>query len=99
MLRGGLVVWLVACVVALVVIISGVGLFTSFFWLVAVARGGAHLPSWSYECAEDMFYTEAVVITLVTVVAIIGSAAAALPDSGTAEPVKAAARETIDSRR
>jgi uncharacterized membrane protein YedE/YeeE len=80
-LRGDLVVWLVACVVALTVIISGVGLFTSFFWLVAVAHGATYLPSWSYECAQDMFYTEAVVVTVITVVAIIGTAVAALPNS------------------
>jgi hypothetical protein len=98
MLRGDLVVWLVACVVALVVIISGVGLFTSFFWLVAVAQGTVHLPSWSYECAEDMFYIEAVVITLITVVAIVGTAVAALPNSATTEPVTAGVREAIDSR-
>jgi hypothetical protein len=83
MLRGDLLVWLVASVVALTVIISGVGLFTSFFWLVAVAHGTVYLPSWSYECAQDMFYTEAVVVTVITVVAIIGTALAALPNSKT----------------
>lgn len=86
MLRGDLIVWLVACVVALTVIISGVGLFTSFFWLVAVAHGAVYLPSWSYECAQDMFYTEAVVVTVITVVAIIGTALAALPNPKTTRP-------------
>jgi hypothetical protein len=86
MLRGDLLVWLVACVVALTVIISGVGLFTSFFWLVAVAHGAVYLPSWSYECAQDMFYTEAVVVTVITVVAIIGTALAALPNFKTTRP-------------
>jgi hypothetical protein len=86
MLRGNVLVWLVAAVVALTVIVSGVGLFTSFFWLVAVAHGTVYLPSWSYECAEDMFYTEAVVVTLITVVAIIGTALAALPNSKTTKP-------------
>jgi hypothetical protein len=103
MLGGDLVVWLVACVVALVVIISGVGLFTSFFWLVAVAHGAVYLPSWSYECAQDMFYTEAVVVTVITVVAIVGTAVAALPNSKTTALVKGApaerdVRETIESR-
>jgi uncharacterized membrane protein YedE/YeeE len=83
MLRGSALVWLVAGVVALTVIISGVGLFTSFFWLVAVAHGTVYLPSWSYECAQDMFYTEAVVVTVITVVAIIGTALAALPNTKT----------------
>jgi hypothetical protein len=87
MLRGDLLVWLVACVVALTVIISGVGLFTSFFWLVAVAHGAVFLPSWSYECAQDMFYTEAVVVTVITVVAIIGTALAALPNPRTIRAV------------
>jgi hypothetical protein len=87
MLRGDLLVWLVACVVALTVIISGVGLFTSFFWLVAVAHGAVFLPSWSYECAQDMFYTEAVVVTVITVVAIIGTALAALPNPRTTRAV------------
>ncbi len=86
MLRGDLIVWLVACVVALTVIISGVGLFTSFFWLVAVAHGAVYLPSWSYECAQDMFYTEAVVVTVITVVAIIGTELAALPNPKTTRP-------------
>jgi hypothetical protein len=83
MLRGDLVVWLVASLVALVVLVSGIGLFTSFFWLVAVAHGAGSLPKWSYTCAEDMFYTEAVVVTAITVVAIIGTALAALPNSRT----------------
>jgi hypothetical protein len=83
MLPGHALVWLVAGVVALTVIISGVGLFTSFFWLVAVAHGTLYLPSWSYECAQDMFYTEAVVVTLITVVAIVGTALAALPNTKT----------------
>jgi hypothetical protein len=87
MLRGDLLVWLVASVVALTVIISGVGLFTSFFWLVAVAHGAVFLPSWSYECAQDMFYTEAVVVTVITVVAIIGTALAALPNPRTTRAV------------
>jgi uncharacterized membrane protein YedE/YeeE len=80
-LRGDVLVWLVAGVVALTIIISGVGLFTSFFWLVAVAHGARYLPGWSYECAQDMFYTEAVVITVITVIAIIATALAALPNS------------------
>lgn len=83
MLPGDLLVWLVAGVVALVVIVSGVGLFTSFFWLVAVAHGALYLPSWSYETAQDMFYAEAVVVTVITVVAIIGTALAALPNPKT----------------
>lgn len=82
-LRGGILVWLVAGVVALAVIISGVGLFTSFFWLVDVANGPGHVPKWAYECAIVMFYTEAVIITVITVVAVIGSAFAALPSSKT----------------
>jgi hypothetical protein len=89
-LRGDALVWLVAGVVALTVIISGVGLFTSFFWLVAVAHGTLALPSWSYACAEDMFYAEAVVITVVTVTAIIGTAVAALPSAKTTRPDVAA---------
>jgi hypothetical protein len=85
-LRGDVVVWAVAGVVALTVIISGVGLFTSFYWLVAVANGDAYTPSWSYECAQDMFYGEAVIITVITVVAITGTALAALPNSKTTRP-------------
>lgn len=83
MLRGDLLVWLVASFVALTVLISGIGLFTSFFWLVAVAHGVGPLPKWSYSCAEDMFYTEAVIVTVITVVAIVGTALAALPNSRT----------------
>lgn len=79
-----------ARVVALTVIISGVGLFTSFYWLVAVAHGAVYTPSWSYECAQDMFYGEAVIITVITVVAIIGTALAALPNSKTTRPQKQA---------
>jgi uncharacterized membrane protein YedE/YeeE len=86
MLRGDVIVWVIAGVVALTVIVSGVGLFTSFYWLVAVAHGEVYTPSWSYECAQDMFYSEAVIITVVTVVAIIGTALAALPNSKTTRP-------------
>lgn len=85
-LRGDVLVWLVAGVVIVVVIISGVGLFTSFFWLVAGASVPPHVQSWAYNCAEVMFYIEAVVITVITVVAVIGAALAALPDSTTATP-------------
>jgi hypothetical protein len=99
-LRGDALVWLVAGVVALTVIISGVGLFTSFFWLVAVAHGALYLPSWSYECAQDMFYTEAVVVTVITVVAIIGTALAALPNTKTTSGMqKAGDGHVVSDRR
>ena len=78
-LSGPAVVWLVAGVVALAVVISGVGLFTSFFWLRAVAAGAGPASRWAYDSAEDMFYFESIVITVVTVVAVIGAAIAALP--------------------
>jgi hypothetical protein len=78
-LSGPLVVWVVAGVIALAVIISGVGLFTSFFWLKAVAAGAGPASRWAYDSAEDMFYFESIVITVVTVVAVIGAAVAALP--------------------
>jgi uncharacterized membrane protein YedE/YeeE len=84
--RGEWLVWLVAGVVALTVIISGIGLFTSFFWLVAAAGGAVHVPRWAYDCAEDMFYVEAVIITAITAVAIVGTAFAALPNSKAATP-------------
>jgi hypothetical protein len=90
MQQGDALVWGVAGVVALAVLVSGIGLFTSFFWLVAVAHGTLALPSWSYACAEDMFYAEAVVITVVTVTAIIGTAVAALPSAKTTRPDVAA---------
>lgn len=76
---GDALVWLVAGVVALVVIISGLGLFTSFFWLQAVANGSGHASRWAYTFADTMFFMEAVVITVITVVAVIGGAIAALP--------------------
>ena len=78
-LSAPVVVWLIAGVVALVVIISGVGLFTSFFWLHAAAVGAGPASKWAYDSAEDMFYFESIVITVVTVVAVIGAAIAALP--------------------
>lgn len=73
------VVWLIAGIVALVVIISGVGLFTSFFWLHAAAVGEGPASKWAYDSAEDMFHFESIVITVVTVAAVIGAAIAALP--------------------
>jgi hypothetical protein len=90
-LRGAVLVWAVAGVVALTVIISGAGLFTSFYWLVAVAHGAVNTPSWSYDCAQDMFYGEAVIITVITVIAIIGTALAALPNSKTTRPLNSRA--------
>ena len=78
--RGNVLVWLVAGVVAFAVIISGLGLFTSFFWLQAVANGSGHASRWAYTFADTMFYMEAVVVTVITVVAVIGAAIAALPD-------------------
>lgn len=85
-LSGPLIVWLVAAVVTLAVIISGVGLFTSFFWLRAVAAGAGSTSRWAYDSAEDMFYFESIVITVVTVVAVIGAAIAALPARGGTAP-------------
>jgi len=79
--RGRALVWLVAAVVTLTVIINGIGLFASFFWLVASGNGDAHAPGWAYTCAEDMFYIVTVDISLVTVIAVIGSALVALPGS------------------
>ncbi len=76
---GDTLVWLVAGVVALAVIISGVGLITSFIWLRAAANGSGHAASWAYTFAEDMFFTEAVIITVITVVAVIGTAFLVLP--------------------
>ena len=79
LLWGDTLVWLVAGVVALAVIISGVGLITSFIWLRAAANGSGHAPSWAYTFAEDMFFTEAVIITVITVVAVMGTAFLVLP--------------------
>lgn len=81
LLQGEALVWLIASVVAVTVIINGIGLFTSFFWLVASGNGDAHDPSWAYVCAEVMFYIEAVVISVITVIAVVGSALVALPNS------------------
>lgn len=88
---GDALVWLIAGVVALAVIISGLGLFTSFFWLQAVANGSGHASRWAYTFADNMFFMEAVVVTVITVVAVIGGAIAALPpgkcsDASTASP-------------
>jgi hypothetical protein len=83
---GNALVWLVAGVVGLAVTVSGIGLFTSFFWLVATASNTGSVPKWAYACAEDMFYIEACVITIVTVVAIISTALAALPTSRATPP-------------
>jgi hypothetical protein len=77
--RGQVLVCLVACVIALAVIISGLGLFTSFFWLRAVANGSGHASRWAYTFADTMFFFEAVVVTVITVVAVIAGAIAALP--------------------
>lgn len=96
-LRGDVVVWVVAGVVALTVIISGVGLFTSFYWLVAVANGATRTPRWSYETAQDMFYGEAVIITVITVIAIIGTALAALPNPKATQPQRDT--HVVSSRR
>jgi hypothetical protein len=76
---GDALVWLIAGVLALAVIISGVGLFTSFFWLQAVANGSGHASRWAYTFADNMFFMEAVVVTVITLVAVIGGAIAALP--------------------
>lgn len=73
-------------VVAVMVIINGIGLFTSFFWLVASGNGDAHDPNWAYVCAEVMFYIEAVVISVITVMAVVGSALSALPNSRATTP-------------
>jgi hypothetical protein len=78
-LMGDALVWLVAGVVGLAVIISGLGLFTSFFWLRAEASGSGPASRWAYNFADYMFFTEAVVVTVITVVAVIVTAIAALP--------------------
>ena len=78
-LSAPLVVWLVAGVIALAVIVSGVGLFTSFFWLHSVAAGVGPASRWAYDSAENMFYFESILITVVTVFAVVAAAIAALP--------------------
>jgi hypothetical protein len=81
-LSGPLVVWLVTGVIALAVIVSGVGLFTSFFWLHSVAAGVGPASRWAYDSAENMFYFESILITVVTVFAVVAAALAALPAAG-----------------
>jgi hypothetical protein len=76
---GDALVWLIAGVVALAVVISGIGLITSFIWLRAAANGSGHAASWAYTFAEDMFFAEAVIITVITVVAVMGTAFVVLP--------------------
>jgi uncharacterized membrane protein len=92
-LWGNVLVWLVAGVVALAVIISGLGLLTSFIWLRASANGAGQASSGAYTFAEDMFFTEAVIITVITVIAVIGTAIAALPggkgDDASSQPIVA----------
>jgi hypothetical protein len=90
--RGEALVWLVTAVVTLTVIINGIGLFASFFWLVASGNGDAHPPSWAYACAEDMFYVVAVDISVITAIAVVGSALAALPSSRVAMRLQRASR-------
>jgi uncharacterized membrane protein YedE/YeeE len=75
--RGDVLIWLVAGVVAFAVLVSGIGLFTSFFWLQAVSNG-SHTASWAYTFAEIMFYMEAVMVTIISVVAVMGGAFALL---------------------
>ncbi len=82
-LSGPLVVWLVAGIVTLAVIVSGVGLFTSFYWLHSVAAGVGPAARWAYDAAENMFYFESILITVVTVFAVVVAAIAALPVAGT----------------
>lgn len=100
-LPGNALVWLVAGVVAVAVIISGLGLFTSFFWLLASANGSGHVASWAYTFADMMFYTEAVVITLITVAAVFAAASAALPggqgDDASNQPPRPATAQTVES--
>jgi phosphatidylglycerophosphate synthase len=79
LLWGNVLVWVVAGVVALAVIISGLGLLTSFIWLRAAANGSGHASRGAYTFAEDMFFTEAVIITVITLVAVIGTAIAVFP--------------------
>ena len=76
---GEALVWLVAGVVALTVLISGIGLVTSFLWLRAVANGSGQASKLAYTFADTMFYIEAVLVTVITVVAVIAGAIAALP--------------------
>ena len=87
-------VWLVAGVVALVVLISGIGLFTSFFWLRAVANGSGQASRWAYTFADTMFYMEAVLVTVITVVAVIGGAIATLPHGKGSDAPNQPARPT-----
>lgn len=92
--RGKALVWLVAGVVALTVLISGLGLFTSFFWLRAAANGSGHASRWAYTFADTMFYIEAVLVTVITVVAVIGGAIAALPPGERGDASNQPARPT-----
>jgi hypothetical protein len=85
MRRGDALVWLLAGVISLAVIISGLGLFTSFFWLRAAAGGSGHASRWAYTFADNMFYLEAIVITVITVTAVVAAALSVLPSGEAAE--------------
>lgn len=102
-LRGNSLVWLIAGVVAVAVIISGIGLFTSFFWLLASASGTGHVASWAYTFADIMFYAEAVIITVITVAAVFAAASAALPggQGGDAsnQPARPTTGQTVELQR
>ncbi len=87
MRRGDALVWLLAGVISLAVIISGLGLFTSFFWLRAAAAGSGQASSWAYTFADSMFYLEAIVITVITVVAVVAAAISVLPSGESTEAV------------
>jgi hypothetical protein len=85
MRRGDALVWLLAGVISLAVIISGLGLFTSFFWLRAAASGSGNASRWAYTFADSMFYLEAIVITVITVTAVVAAALSVLPSGEAAE--------------
>jgi hypothetical protein len=58
-----LALWLMAAFISLVVLASGLGLFTSFWWLYTGA-------AWSYRGAIYLFEAETVALTVVTLSAV-----------------------------
>ena len=87
----------VTLLILAVIVISGVGLVLCFLWLAAYSHGSAAGIPGIYTSIILLFWIEASLLTVATVVAVIAAAGSALTSSGSASKSAAKARAAADS--
>jgi hypothetical protein len=87
----------VTLIILAVILISGAGLVLCFIWLDAFSHGSAAGVPGIYSAIILLFWIEALLLTVATVVAVLAAAGSALTSAGSADQTAAKARAAADS--